>query len=279
MPDTQEYTDRKLEQMSEEELRQILREDASNLEKEDTDMEWILRAMEVLATRRKEQGEGTSPAEAMVSFNENYCTSESDYLISEKSKGTVGQRPAGLWKRLAAVAAVLVLAVSLGAVTASAWNFNLWDVICRWTKETFFFGTFGEETVRNGQAPCASLQAALDENMITQKLVPTWLPDGYVEDFIDIQESPKQRSVCARYLRGDQEIIIRITDYLGNDPNQVEQSGNLLEIYTSGNHQYYIFENNQLIHTVWINNNFEGSIFGSLTLDEIKRVIDSIEKG
>ncbi len=279
MPDTQECRDYRLEQMSDEDLRQILREDASNLEGEDTDMELILRVMEVLAARREKQGEGTSPAEALDSFNKNYCTSKENILISEKVKGTANKHSAGLWKRLVAVAAVLALLAAFGAVTASAWGFDLWDVISRWTKETFHFSTYGEEPVENGQAPCASLQAALDENMITQKLVPTWLPDGYTEDIIDVQESPHQRSICAQYLLENKAIIIRITDYLGKNPNQVEQSGDLLEVYTLGEIQYYIFKNHEQMQAVWTNGTFEGCIFGNLTLDEIKMMIASIEKG
>ncbi len=279
MPDTQECRDRQLEQMSDEELQQILREDASNLEGEDTDMELILRAMEVLAARRKEKGEGTSPAQAMESFNENYCTNKDHHLISEKVKRTEKKHSAILWKRLVAVAAVLALIVALSAVTAGAWKFNLWDIISQWTKETFRFGTNGEKFDQNAENPCASLQAALDENMITQKLVPTWLPDGYSESEVSAFETPMQRIFSAQYLCEDKAIIIQIIDYLDRDPNQVEQSGNLLEVYTLGEIQYYLFENHEQIQAVWINGTFEGSISGPLTLDEIKMMIESIEKG
>ncbi len=284
MPNTQERTDRRLEEMTDEQLRQILREDASRSEGEDTDMELMLQVMEVLATRRKEHGEGKSPAEALDSFNQNYCTTNEYQLISEKVREPKITSKAFVWKRIAAMAAVLALVIVVSTVSASAWDFDLWDIICQWTKETFHFSCFGDESDPNvptpeRENPCASLQEALDKYMISLKLVPTWLPDGYEEVLVDILENPKQRNFFATYQCGDQEIFIQITDYLGKDPSQAEQSGTPLEIYSANKIAYYIFENNNTLQIFWINDSFECYISCSLTLDEIKLIIDSIEKG
>ncbi len=279
MPNTQERTDRRLEEMTDEQLRQILREDASRPEGEDTDMELMLQVMEVLATRRKEHSEGKSPAEALDSFNQNYCTTNEYQLISEKVREPKITSKSFVWKRIAAMAAVLALVIVVSTVSASAWDFDLWDIISQWTKETFRFGTYGEAFEQNKENPCASLQSALDECMVTQKLVPTWLPEGYEETYVDMQESPKQRNFFATYQYGDKEISFRITDYLGKDPYQSEQSGTLIEVFESNGITYYILENYDVMQVAWVNESFECFMQGPLSLDEIKSVIDSIEKG
>ena len=58
--------------MDDEQLRQILRDDASKTEGEDTDMELLFHIMEVLARRRREANADISPEEALERFNEKY---------------------------------------------------------------------------------------------------------------------------------------------------------------------------------------------------------------
>ena len=75
MPDSNNRTGRdfsKYDEMNDEQLRQILREDASKTEGEDTDLELMLHIMEVLARRRRETSEDISPEEALEQFKKKY---------------------------------------------------------------------------------------------------------------------------------------------------------------------------------------------------------------
>lgn len=275
----------KYDAMSTEELQQILREDASKPEGEESDPQALFYIMEVLAKRRKERNEGKSPAEALESFKNNYYTETETSSDSESAVVTRKWMNTGRWRRglVAAVAVVCILIVG-NSITASALGFDLWEIIAEWTQETFHFGYAGQVEETNAPSPeysnpFVSLQEALVKKNITAELVPTWMPDGYKEGEIKIYETPTQRQIYANYQNGDSSIRIRITDYLDVRPTQIEQSDSLIELYTSSGIDYYIFDNYDQLKAVWITGNYECSIAGTISVSEIKEMIDSIGKG
>lgn len=288
MPDNQHCKDEKFaiyDAMSTEELQQILREDASKSVGEESDTDALFYIMEVLAKRRKERNEGKSPEEALESFKNKYYTETENSFDAEGTTVAKKQFNGSRWRRglVAAVAAICILVVG-NSITASALGFDLWEIIAKWTQETFHWG-YAEDTHEtnapspNYGSPCASLQEALDKRNISASLVPTWIPTGYEEGDIKTVESPAQRQFVASYINYDNSIRIRITDYLDTHPAQVEQSDDLIEVYSSNGIDYYIFGNLDQLKAVWINENFECSIAGPLSVSEIKEMIDSIGKG
>ena len=288
MPDTNERRDSefaKYDAMSTEELQQILREDASKPVGEESDSQALFYIMEVLAKRRKEQTGGKDPAEALASFKNNYYTETETSSDSESVAVTRKQFNGGRWRRglVAAVVAICILVIG-NSITASAFGFDLWEIIAKWTQETFHLGYAGQANDPNGPdkgvvLPYSKLQIALDELNIHTPLAPTWIPDGYSESDVRVTETPMQRLFMATYEHGSSIVFVRIAGYLGNSPTQIEQSDTLIEVYPVGDIDYYIFQNEGQLQAVWINENFECYISGPLTLSEIKQMIDSIEKG
>lgn len=287
MPDTRNRRDSefaKYDAMSTEELQQLLREDASKPVGEESDTDVLFYVMEVLAKRRKERNEGKSPEEALESFKLKYNTENGISFDSESVPVAPKRRSIGRWMQgLIAAAAMLVFVIG-GSITAHAMGFDLWEIIAKWTQETFHFG-YVDETDKeqipspNSVQPYASLQEALDKYNITVNVVPTWIPDGYVEVEVQTEDTPLQRRIFAKYESGENAFRIRIVDYLSGAPAQIEQSDPLLEVYSSNGIDYYIFRNYEQMKVVWINENFECYIIGSLTVSEINEMIDSIEKG
>ncbi len=281
MPDSQSRRFAKYDAMSTEALQQILREDASKPEGEESDMDALFYIMEVLANRRKD---GKSPEEALRSFKENYYAESKSSFDLDGSPGESKRRSVRRWMRGAiAVAAMLVFIIG-GSLTARAMGFDLWGIIAKWTQETLHFGYSGEVDDKFVPSPdfilpCASLQAAMDENNVTAVLAPTWIPDGYEEVDVQTEETPMQRRIMAKYQSGDNTFYIRIVDYLSGAPVQVEQSDSLIRMYPSNNIDYYIFSNYEELKAVWINGKYECYIIGPLTVVEIEKMIDSIEKG
>lgn len=286
MPDPNNRSARDFSQydeMSDEQLREILRKDASNLEGEDTDMELMLHIMEVLAKRRKEAQEDISPEEALERFNTKYTYTDNS-LISEERPAKKKSIGFSRWQRWVATVAALLILVFGSSITAQAFGFNLFDIIAKWTQETFHFGYFGQTDDTGAPNPDIALQysgliATLSENNIPTDMVPTWLPDGYSESDVRVTETPKQRYVTAKYDKGENSIRIRFADYLEGYPQQIEQSDELLEIYARNGIDFYIFKNYEQLRAVWIYENYEYFIMGSLTLEEVKGIIDSIGKG
>lgn len=271
----------KYDAMSTEELQQILREDASKTEGEGSDMETILYVMEVLAKRRKERNEGVDPAEALESFKSKYYKPNDNSFISERVTMGRKKRIHFGWSR-GLVAAVMVLVIVLGgSLTANALGFDLFEVIAKWTQETFHFGYTGQtdstiDPNSNYNNPCQSLEAAINRFEYDVDVVPRWLPDNYLEADVKIDETPAQRRFSAKYQSGENTIRIRIVDYLSGAPTQIEQSDSLIEVYSHGGIEYYIFDNLGQLQAVWTLDSLECYISGPLTLSEIKCIIDSI---
>lgn len=287
MPDTQNRRDSefaKYDAMSTEELQRLLREDASKPVGEESDTDVLFYVMEVLAKRRKERNEGKSPEEALESFKRHYDTENEISSDSESVPVAPKRRSVGRWMQgLAAAAAILVFVIG-GSITAQAMGFDLWEIIAKWTQETFHFGYYGDIEESNAPSPdyanpCASLQEALDKQKITLELIPTWIPDGYVEGDVQVTQTPKQRSFKANYECGESVIVIRVAEYLDSFPTQMEQSDTLLEVYSCKGIDYYILANFDLVEAIWITDNYECFISGPLSVSEIKEMIDSIGKG
>lgn len=287
MPDSNSRADAELSKydaMSTEELQQILREDASKTEGEESDTEALFYVMEVLAKRRRAKNEGKTPEEALESFKKNYWEENDSSEI--ENIPTVQKRNPGFrrWvSGLVAVAAMLVLIVST-SFTARAFGFDLWDVIVKWTQETFHFGYVGQEDNASGPehvdvTPYLKLQTMLDEHNVEAALVPTWIPEGYVEIEVETFETPKQRQFFSVFQCDEKVIKIWIADYLDTGPVQIEQSDSVVEAYEAAGVTYYIFNDNEQLRAAWLTQSYECYITGTISITELKNMIDSIGKG
>lgn len=283
MPNPQNCTGRDFsmyDEMDDEQLRQILRDDASNTEGEDTDMELILHIMEVLAKRRREANQDITPEEALDRFNKKYTYTDNS-LVSEERLTKPKFRGFTRWQRwVATIAAVLILVFG-SSLTAQAFGFDIFELIAKWTQETFHlgYGYNNDETnppVPKDNLPYTKLQEALNRYKVQVQLVPTWIPEGYEELDVDVQETPKRRIFTALYQNGDKTMQVRLSDHVNTHPVQVEQSDSLTELYSVNGINYYIFSNNEQVQIVWVNDTFECVISGFLSLDEAKEIIDSI---
>ncbi len=268
----------KYDTMTTEELEEILRLDALAPEEQESDTEMILYIMEVLAERKRNMSHTQKSAhEAYESFKQNYMPEEDNNEISYQEP-VKAKRGFPRWVRsIAAVAAVVVILV-LGSVTAKAFGFNIWETVVRWTQETFHFGEWGNNDEHNNLT-YASLQEALEKGNTPTELVPTWFPDGYELVDVTVNQMPLKKVYRAKYTKGDLFLTITIQDYLNGDPVYVEQKEGLEEEYGVSGITYYLFADNDVCKAVWINGSYECDILGNVTIEELKLMIDSIEKG
>lgn len=283
MPNNQDRGTRdfsKFDDMETEELEQILWSDAQNTEGTESDLEMTLYVMKVLAARReKSDSTGKSAAEAFESFKKNYMPHD-DSEDTEEAKSELDvvetSNPRRRLRRLSAVAAVLAVVV-VCSVTASAFGFDLVETIAKWTQETFHFGSpsQNEEATRAGYD--TSLQERLIEYGVSVPVAPTWFPEGYKLIDVTITETPMRETYLAFYENDENKIKIQIKGYIDEDPQQVERSDSLVEIYEHNEISYYIFSNYEQLRAVWVHEKYECIIAGELTIEEIKGIIDSIE--
>ena len=271
----------KYDEMTTEELEEILRLDAEMIDGQESDTEKLLYVMEVLTQRRKKTGQtGNTAQEAYETFTQHYLpeimdTDNTDSVPVKRSKPV--NRTLHWARAMAATAAVLVILIA-GSVTAKAFGVDVWKVVIQWTQETFHFGEWGNSNSSN-DLPYASLQEALEEGNTPTWLVPTCIPDGFKLVDVMTNVTPIQKIYRAQYMNGEQELIITVREYLEDKPLYVEQSEDLVEEYEVDGVTYYLLENNKQLQAVWIVDSFECSITGSVTIEEVKMMIDSITKG
>lgn len=270
----------KYDTMTTEELEEILRLDVDALEGQESDTELLLYVMEVLASRKRNTSHTENTAHrAYESFKKNYLPEVEEKIIASEKKISA-KKPLRWLRSLSAVAAVLVI-ILLGSVTAKAFGCDIWEAVVQWTQETFHFGSAreidGPDT--DGDLEFSSLQDALAYAGIEEKLVPTWMPEGYKLVRITVDLTPIQNIYNALYQNGENELVVTVRNHLRSTPQYVEQSEDLLDTYESSGVTYYLLSNNDCTQAVWIKESYECYILGDLTIDELKMMIDSIEKG
>ena len=261
------------DEMSTEELEQLLRLDLYAPEGEETDTDTLFYIMGVLAKRNRESGRIPNTAqESFESFKRKYLNTAPDEEDKPAPKKVL--RP--YWVRaLSTVAAVIVVVFLLGT-TVHAFVPDFWNAVVTWTKETFSFGSSNDNPVENGDLPYKSLQEALDIAGIDADLVPAYIPDGYVLTGITVEPTPRRNMYRAIYKKDALFLTITVRDYLNSSPQHVEQSEDFVEIYDVNGQKFYIFSNIERTQCVWLTGSYECQITGSLTIEELKLMIDSI---
>ena len=266
------------EHMTTEELQEILHQSAHNELGTEPDTQELYKIMEVLSVRRQNSDlpDFRSDEEAFADFCEYYMPKE-----KEEARPKEAKRPNRTLKTVAAVlAVVLILAVGT-TVTVKAFRIDILGKIASWTKDIFQFsdspqGEVPTEPEMENNLELKSLQDALAQQKITEKIVPNWLPEGYVYKDLTVNNSPKARMIHAIFENNDERLIIKIRQTIGVQANQVEKNDNLMEVYVANGVEYYIFSNTETLQAAWSIGEFECIIGGKITLEEIKLMIDSI---
>jgi hypothetical protein len=265
--------------MTTEELQEILRKHAHGELETEPDTDELYYIMEVLA-QRKEMNDPQafrSDEEALADFRKYYMPQEKNVVPSK-----VIRFPSCAFKAVAAVlVAVLIFAVST-SITAEAFHIDIWSKFANWTKEIFQFtdlpqGTKPENPEKEYNAELKSLQDALVQEKIEEKLVPEWLPEGYKSIDLQIVSTPRVRNISAVYEKEGSDLIIKIRQTIGVQAPQVEKNDDFLELYVVDGVEYYIFSNNAMLQAVWSIGEFECLIAGEITVEEMKMMINSIK--
>lgn len=264
--------------MTTEELQEILRKHAHGELETEPDTDELYYIMEVLARRREEQNPQAfrSDEEALADFRKNYMPK-----ATQEGRTKVIRFPDRILRTVAAVLAVALILTLGTTITAEAFHVDIWGKFANWTKEIFqFTDTPQGTTVPNPEKECnaelKSLQDALEQYKVLEKIAPTWMPEGYISKDLKIKNSPRVLNVNAIYENNGTELIIKIRQTIGVQAPQVEKNDDFLELYVVGGVEYYIFSNSETLNAAWSIGEFECIITGKITLEEMKKMIDSI---
>lgn len=264
------------DQMTDDQLCQILRSDAKQEGCEDTDMELILHVMEVLAKRREDRNEQKDPVKAFESFKQNYAADEEPVLELVRADTNRRKKDARRWKPGLVAAAAALAIVICGTATAGALGIDVVKIVGKWTQDTFYFAPAASE---EDTKPYAQLQDLLEGYNITDVPLPSWLPEGYEVFDARVNENPTDMTFISSHKCEDKMMTLVIDESNQDSTSGCLQGGGLIELYERAGTQYYIFANNEDLNAAWISGDYECYIAGPVTLKEMKKIIDSIGKG
>lgn len=266
-------------------LEAILQADFDAPEAEQMEAEKALYIANLLAERQKVELKDAKTL--MNEFFEYYYPCDELYGLDDESeleiktqndniqkkdsdKKVISFFPKGL-RRFASAVAVLVLFMFVGTVTAYALGYNPIRYIGRWTDEQFWL----ERDIPTKEL--IEVVAVYSDN----KLVPQWLPDGYVSEEPTVSGLDSYMRIEADFYSENTDNVNKIyIDYrfLSDDDNKPLYEKDIKEVreYTVHNISHYIMTNLDNRVIVWRNGNVEGSIKGDFSLAEAKQIINSI---
>lgn len=263
--------------METEELEEILRLDAEAPVGAQSDTESVLYILEVLASRGNANNiTGNTAQKAWESFQQNY--------MPEEPQKSVETKMSAFWlRKLAAAAAVAALLISIPLSSNALTLEEVFDIFARWAKETFSFVS-GEDTEVSEPSPededsYSSLQELLREEKRDASIAPVWIPDGFMLSEIEKDSTPIQETYTVIFQDGDRKLRIQVRTHLSSDIQNSEIESEPVEVYSHGGIDYYIFNNVDQLRAVWMVDLYECLISGDVSIDELKMMIDSIQKG
>ena len=271
-----------LEMMTAEQLEELLRQDA---QAEDSQLsgEDILEIMEVIERKKSDtitpQTDGDA---AWQDFKENYLGNAALYVpdMDEEtdSRPADSSRITSKKKASRSLRTVLIAAVLIVVLCTTAVGKNLFRTIADWTRETFSFRD-GEEN-KETTSVFMSLNYELG-NFSDLKLVPAWAPEGTTEtDGVTATEQANKTRIMANYQTSDGEfcIVILLYDTKPEQYTYLYEKNDVAveEEYVVNGIVHQIVRNEETNTVVWAFGTAECSIHGDLSIDELKRMVDSI---
>ena len=284
-PEKQQGNYAYLEQLTTEELEELLRLDF-NADEEDADPELVLAIMEVIQTREPENIPPIQPEETWKTFQARNLTEAPQQTTEQpaaQTKETVEKyqfprkRKRWLTSVVAAACAVVVLCAPV------AHGSTVLETMVNWKQSTFSLpGNQESGTVAVLTNPDYLKVVDAVKNATDTALLPNWYPDGTTVDFIEDNSMNGSVDYCVSFSRGEQNFILFVFVYReGASVSTVyeknENSGSVQ--YTSDGMPYYLMENMDRTVAVWQGKTAEYSISGYLTDKEIEHMMNSIDAG
>lgn len=189
-----------------------------------------------------------------------------------------------IW-RTALTAAVITVFIFGCMIAAQAAGIDVFGAIARWTEGTFSFSTIrSEDTINERYDNSAenqlmmedadassvglaypSLQEALDAYGITEVAAPTWIPEGYTLDQLDVYDlgNPEDFVLHASY-RSDENILgVDILSYTGEPGAQIEKIDGDPKPFEAGGITFYLIQNTKNHIAAWFTEHYECYISGA----------------
>ena len=283
-----------LDQLSTQELEELLRADLSSAEDGQDDA--VFHIVEVMLKREMDEPAGAVPDTdaAWKEFKQYYDIPEGSGLslypcgdadAIPSSAAGADLRPRArrrriLWRSSLIVAAAMA-ALLCGMVAAQASGVDVFGTLGRWTNDTFRFisrYTVGEPD--DGMSPeYRDIVRSTLAGWGAEDLFPTWSPEGFEASEPRIM-SDSGGDTLSIIFNNESDIFysIQITHFYNSMDlaGEFEKDNRLVEEYISNGKLFYIFPNIDTLTATWLGEEFMVMVNGNLTIDEVKDILNSI---
>lgn len=186
------------------------------------------------------------------------------------------KKPARSRRPLARIAIIAAALVCAFAVTAQASGLDILGAIARWTSEQFSFVREGEMRGPDKKLEYDSLQDALDEYHVSEKLAPTKFLEGTVFSDILVRQEKNGLLITATYTLEESLFFISFRKVVGAPYGEIEINDPNVEIYKSGGIEHHLMSDVKQRKATWYNGEWECYIAGDLSRNDLLMMIDSI---
>lgn len=274
-----------LEAMTEEELTDGLNEALETMTEENYDSALIDAYLAALD--RKAPMPEVPDSEAAFA---NFKTKLLQTFPAEDKTDSPSHKASSVW-RIGLIAILTVICLMGGMVAAQASGVDVFGAIARWTDGIFSLGTIRSEgsgdrgddsrlgdriNDANDAERYGTLQEALDAYDITEFREPTWIPDGYKFDDVEVDSWANSSSLIglsAHYCSGADFIQIQLAYYEGRANVQMEKINTDVETFVVDGLTVYLFENINNNCAAWITEHYECYVNGPVEKQVLKQMV------
>lgn len=277
-----------LEQLTTRQLEELLLADLDDDSGRDTS-EVVFHILEVLREREKDPAQEPDVDQAWERFQTYYNTPEGegqalypcvqDRLETHQEKDTPtmkksGSRFAFPRRGLTTAAAVVALLFAL-MLGVQASGHDIFGALAQWTSETFHFGN------RNELSENYELfLGELAKNKIPKEFAPTLILNDFEASEPTVKVDDIGTSIQISFSDSTERLYFISFDQHSQPismENQVfEKDTTFVESYVKDEKVFYIFSNISTTTALWANPSFTETIWGEISTDEIKEIINSI---
>ncbi|NLC73587.1 MAG: DUF4367 domain-containing protein [Ruminococcaceae bacterium] len=189
----------------------------------------------------------------------------------------------------AAIALAAVLATTFfGMIAVQGFGYDIFGAIGRWTNETFRYVPKQTEKAETPlpipaekiEEEFASMQEALDKYKITAPIFPKYIPEGYTQKRVFASSVPTMRTIGVTFFLGEKLLAVTIHQHEKSEQmgyTIFEKDERDMIIYEAGGIPHYIMHNNKFLTATWIaGDRLMCDIGGAISVEEMKKIIDSI---
>ena len=264
-----------LESLSTAELENLMR--FAFLESE-PDVESLEKMMSVYEERNEIQPLDTAAAWERFQlyysgYEETFPYEDADNPIqTRRSKKNVYPHVRKRVLRFRNIAAALIVVMILFYVSPASAYFI--PAIANWRGGVFWFGQQNMNSQIDNEL--VSLHDVLADYGVTDKVAPTWLPDGFSLLELSIIPSPSRTIIHVLFGYDKKELTIQVIILSDSQVHSYEMDDGGVEVYRRNEVEHQLLTNNGKLNVIWTSGNYECAITGDISVDEAKKMIDSI---